>query len=244
MLGLLVMLALLGLVWARLVRSDKPLSRSIGDVGWGMFRRMLEYKCAWYGARLILAPMDFPSTRMCSRCGCIGPRLPLSERIFRCTVCGLEMDRDGHPTRSQRSRGDPDENSSLNLRGYGLAVLNGSTGSSPGSDACRAPHVGTPWRSLWRRNGPPRPVSESWVVEAGSNRTDVVAHLSMSCRTGVRPRPSRPRYFARAKNRGGIPDTCSPALLLPPGYAIITHTGEELRWHAKSRSPSSLWKRS
>jgi len=78
MLGLLVMLALLGLVWARLVRSDKPLSRSIGDVGWGMFRRMLEYKCAWYGARLILAPRDFSSTRLCSRCGWIGPRLPLS----------------------------------------------------------------------------------------------------------------------------------------------------------------------
>jgi putative transposase len=61
-----------------LVRN-RPLSRSIGDVGWGMFRRMLEYKCAWYGARLILAPRDFPSTRMCSRCGCIGPRLSLSE---------------------------------------------------------------------------------------------------------------------------------------------------------------------
>jgi putative transposase len=104
-----------------LVRN-RYLSRSIGDVGWGMFRRMLEYKCAWYGAKLILAPRDFPSTRMCSRCGCIGPRLPLSERIFRCAVCGLEMDRD--------------ENSAFNLRSYGLAVLSGSTGSSPGSDAC------------------------------------------------------------------------------------------------------------
>jgi putative transposase len=104
-----------------LVRN-RHLSRSISDVGWGMFRRMLEYKCAWYGARLIIAPRNFPSTRMCSRCGCIGPRLPLSERIFRCARCGLEMDRD--------------ENSTLNLREYGLAVPNGSTGSSPGSDAC------------------------------------------------------------------------------------------------------------
>lgn len=31
------------------------LSRSIADVGWGMFRRVLEYKCHWYGARLIVA---------------------------------------------------------------------------------------------------------------------------------------------------------------------------------------------
>jgi putative transposase len=104
-----------------LVRN-RYLSRSISDVGWGMFRWMLEYKCAWYGARLIIAPRDFPSTRMCSRCGRIGPRLSLSERIFRCAVCGLEMDRD--------------ENSALNLRSYGLAHLTGSTGSSPGSDAC------------------------------------------------------------------------------------------------------------
>jgi transposase len=86
------------------------------------------FKCAWYGARLILAPRDFPSTRRCSRCGCIGPRLPLSERIFRCAACGLEMDRD--------------ENSAFNLRSYGLAVLNGSTGSSPGSDACGDPSGG------------------------------------------------------------------------------------------------------
>jgi putative transposase len=110
------------------LRRNRYLSRSISDVGWGMFRRMLEYKCAWYGARLILAPRDFPSTRMCSRCGCIGPRLSLSERIFRCAACGLEMDRD--------------ENSAFNLRSYGLAVLNGSTGSSPGSDACGDPSGG------------------------------------------------------------------------------------------------------
>jgi putative transposase len=30
------------------------LSRAIQDVGWGAFRRMLEYKCAWYGAVLLM----------------------------------------------------------------------------------------------------------------------------------------------------------------------------------------------
>jgi len=105
------------------------LSRSIQDVGWGTFRRMLEYKCAWYGARLVVAPRDFPSTRRCSRCGWVGPRIPLSRRVFRCEVCGLEMDRD--------------LNAALNLRDYGLAALKGPTGSSPGRDACR----GVPSRS-------------------------------------------------------------------------------------------------
>ncbi|WP_448595187.1 RNA-guided endonuclease InsQ/TnpB family protein, partial [Thermoflexus hugenholtzii] len=104
------------------------LSRSILDVGWGMFRRMLEYKCRWYGSVLITAPRHFPSTRMCSRCGGVGPALPLSRRAFRCEVCGLEMDRD--------------LNAACNLRHYGLAALKGPTGSSPGSDACGDPSGG------------------------------------------------------------------------------------------------------
>lgn len=37
------------------------LSRSVADVGWGAFRRMLEYKAGWYGATLIVAPRSFPT---------------------------------------------------------------------------------------------------------------------------------------------------------------------------------------
>jgi len=98
------------------------LSQAIYDVSWGMFRRMLEYKCQWYGARLIVVPQDFPSTKTCSHCGEVGPPLPLSQRVFRCEACGLEIDRDW--------------NAALNLWQYGLATLNGPTGSSLGSNAC------------------------------------------------------------------------------------------------------------
>ncbi len=104
------------------------LSRSVADAGWGAFRRMLEYKARWYGSRIIVAPRGFPSTRRCARCGQVGPRLPLSYRVFRCAACGLELDRD--------------RNAALNLRFYGLAVLSGPTGSSPGSDACGDPSSG------------------------------------------------------------------------------------------------------
>jgi putative transposase len=55
-------------------------------------------------------------------------RLPLSQRVFRCGACGLEVDRD--------------LNAALNLRRYGLAALKGPTGSSPGSDACGDPSGG------------------------------------------------------------------------------------------------------
>jgi len=98
------------------------LSQAIYDVSWGMFRRMLEYKCQWYGARLIVVPQDFPSTKTCSHCGEVGPPLPLSQRVFRCEACGLEMDRDW--------------NAALNLWQYGLAHLTSPTGSSLGSNAC------------------------------------------------------------------------------------------------------------
>ena len=97
------------------------LSRSVADAGWGAFRRMLEYKARWHGSQLIVAPRGFPSTRRCARCGQVGPRLPLSCRVFRCAACGLVLDRD--------------LNAALNLRAYGLAVLSGPTGSSPGRAA-------------------------------------------------------------------------------------------------------------
>jgi putative transposase len=104
------------------------LSRSVADVGWGTFLRMLEYKAKWYGATLIVAPRSFPSTRLCSRCGHLNGKMPLSQRVFRCEACGLEMDRD--------------LNAALNLKAYGLAHLTGSTGSSPGSHACGDPSGG------------------------------------------------------------------------------------------------------
>jgi putative transposase len=69
-------------------------SQAIYDVSWGMFWRMLEYKCQWYGAKLIVVPQGFPSTKTCPHCGEIGPPLPLSQRVFRCEACGLELDRD------------------------------------------------------------------------------------------------------------------------------------------------------
>jgi putative transposase len=36
----------------------------------------------------------FPSSKTCSRCGCVKETLSLGERIFHCDECGLEIDRD------------------------------------------------------------------------------------------------------------------------------------------------------
>jgi len=129
------------------------LSQAIYDVSWGMFRRMLEYKCQWYGAKLIVVPQDFPSTKACSNCGEIGPPLPLSQRVFRCEACGLEIDRDW--------------NAALNLWQYGLATLNGPTGSSLGSNACGDPSGG----------GTTSPSRGNWTTSHGSWKQEATGHL-------------------------------------------------------------------
>jgi putative transposase len=120
---------------------NKYLSKAISDVGWGKFKEMLEYKSLWYGSRLVTADKFYPSSKLCSRCGCLNRDLKLSNRVFRCSECRLEIDRD--------------LNSALNL-------LKLATASSAGSYACQdTSGGGTSLRES-------RTVYEPCVVEAGS----------------------------------------------------------------------------
>jgi len=57
-------------------------------------RRQLEYKSAWYGCLLTFVDRFFPSSKICSSCGCKKEQLLLSERIFNCSDCGFQIDRD------------------------------------------------------------------------------------------------------------------------------------------------------
>jgi putative transposase len=76
--------------------KNHRLARAISDVGMGEFRRQLEYKTPWYGGQVIVADRFFPSSKMCSRCHAkrIKELLSLSERVFKCDVCGFVCDRD------------------------------------------------------------------------------------------------------------------------------------------------------
>lgn len=73
--------------------KNRSLARSISDMGFGEFRRQLEYKTIWYGSRLVVHNRFFPSSKTCSRCGAVKELLPLSERVFECD-CDLVLDRD------------------------------------------------------------------------------------------------------------------------------------------------------
>jgi putative transposase len=84
---------------AGMIRNRK-LARAVCDQGFGAARRMLGYKAAWRGGRLVLADRWYPSSKMCSACGWRKPSLTLAERRFTCEACGLVMDRDQNAARN------------------------------------------------------------------------------------------------------------------------------------------------
>ena len=73
--------------------QNRSLARSLQDAGLAEFRRMLQYKCGITGAALIAADRWYPSSQLCSGCGA-RQKLALSERTYRCHVCGIELNRD------------------------------------------------------------------------------------------------------------------------------------------------------
>lgn len=72
--------------------KNHNLARAISDCGLSEFRRQLEYKANLRGNSLTVADRFFPSSKLCSCCGCIQD-MPLSKRQYIC-ACGLDIDRD------------------------------------------------------------------------------------------------------------------------------------------------------
>lgn len=82
------------------IRAKAALNRAVLDGGFAALRRMLEYKCAWYGSRLLVCNRWFPSSKRCSDCGTVRLQLSRRERTFRCAECGLHVDRDVNAARN------------------------------------------------------------------------------------------------------------------------------------------------
>lgn len=74
--------------------ANRRLARVVSDVAFGEFRRLLEYKAAWYGTDLVVADRWFPSSKTCSTCGEVNADLTLGDRVYDCSSCGLTIDRD------------------------------------------------------------------------------------------------------------------------------------------------------
>jgi len=73
---------------------NRKLARHVADASFAEIRRQLRYKMCWSGGRLVVADRWFPSSKTCSACGAVKPKLSLSARVFRCEHCGLVIDRD------------------------------------------------------------------------------------------------------------------------------------------------------
>ena len=88
--------------------KNRHLSKAIQQQGFYEFRRQIEYKSEWNNIPVIIADRFFPSSKLCSCCGCIKKDLKLSDRVYKCE-CGNIIDRDFQ--------------ASLNLKMYGENVL-------------------------------------------------------------------------------------------------------------------------
>ena len=81
-------------------KSAMRLARHIADSGWGAFRRILAYKCVWYGSRLVVANRYYPSSKTCSVCGYVVEQTPLNLREWHCPNCDSHHDRDANAARN------------------------------------------------------------------------------------------------------------------------------------------------
>ncbi|SCL16537.1 RNA-guided endonuclease InsQ/TnpB family protein [Micromonospora inyonensis] len=84
--------------------TSHSLARAISDAAWRQFRTLLEYKADWHGRDLVVVDRWFPSSKLCSACGALVERMPLSMRSWTCR-CGQIHDRDVNAARNILAEG-------------------------------------------------------------------------------------------------------------------------------------------
>lgn len=86
--------------------KNRHLSKAIGQQGFYEFIRQMKYKCEFNGIEFLQVDRFFPSSKKCSCCGEINPKLKLKDRTYKCPHCNFTIDRD--------------KNASINLANYEL----------------------------------------------------------------------------------------------------------------------------
>lgn len=74
--------------------KNRHLARAVSQQNFYYFKSKLEQKCKINGIELRVVDRFYPSSKLCSCCGHIKKDLKLSDRVFTCSNCGLEIDRD------------------------------------------------------------------------------------------------------------------------------------------------------
>ncbi len=82
--------------------KNHHLAKSISDASWYQLQMSTSYKAEWAGKTVEF--VDPKSTsQLCSKCG-NKEHLELSDRVFKCSKCGLEIDRDLNASINIRNR--------------------------------------------------------------------------------------------------------------------------------------------
>jgi putative transposase len=106
------------------MERNHHLAQSISDAGWAEFRRLLEYKCSWYGSELRVIDRFAPSSKTCSVCSEVNHSLALADRTWVCENCGTLHDRD--------------DNASSNILSLGLGTGSHRPEPHPSKIGCNA----------------------------------------------------------------------------------------------------------
>ena len=86
-------------------QGGKRLAGGIARVAMRSLQEKIAYRCEAAGVGLVRVPGDFPSTRMCSRCGELR-EMPLKKWIYECSRCDLVLDRDLNAARNLKQYGE------------------------------------------------------------------------------------------------------------------------------------------
>lgn len=95
--------------------QNPKLARAISDAAFGEIRRQITYKSQWRRRTHQAISTWHPSSQLCSCCGLRHTELNLTDRIWKCSSCGTEHDRD--------------INAAINIRQEGLRLLTVGAGS-------------------------------------------------------------------------------------------------------------------
>ena len=98
------------------------LAKSISDVAWGEFRRMLDYKADWQGKNLLTIGRFESSSKTCSKCGYVNRELTLSDREWICPVCRIKHDRDVNAAKNIKAFALTTHDRELHLKELGQSL--------------------------------------------------------------------------------------------------------------------------